>query len=552
MDKHEAIETDVLIVGGGPAGLSAAIWLADTFRRKGVSRRIILIDKGNRIGAHILSGAVIDPEVFRTLLDADAYSRLPFDVPVKGAGRVMKLSETGAVTLPFHPPYLSNAGLQIASLGQLCSYLADVAESRGVEIYPGFAAAEMVYTEEGQLAGVKTGDTGIDRDGLPQANFQRGTIVRAAITILAEGSRGSLTEQAIQRFHLQGKHPQIYSLGIKELWSVPEGAIQPGEVYHTFGYPLQDAQEFGGGFVYGLSGNRVALGLVVGLDYPDPSFDPHAAMQAWKTHPRIAPFVRGGTLLEAGAKTLPEGGWLSLPRYYADNLLIVGDGAGFLSTPRLKGVHLAVQSGMCAAETAAWALLRGDTSASSLSRYETLINDSRIRTELYPVRNMRAVMQDGMVRGGIKVGIQMLTGGACLRVPEVVPDGETTQTVADFEGLRFAQRLGDRPEDDGIMVDKVTGVYRSGTQHEEQQPTHILLDDPEAFQRTNIDEYGLAEAALCPADVYEKHVTAEGRSVLRLHPENCLHCKTCDIKSPGRAITWIPPYGGDGPQYTAM
>jgi electron-transferring-flavoprotein dehydrogenase len=552
MNDPDVIQTDVVIVGGGPSGLSTAIKLADLLQEKGATKRIILIEKGSEIGAHILSGAVIRPEVFKDLLSANAFEALPLDAKVQGIDTVLKLTKEGAVRLPFHPPYLDNHGNYVASLGQVCRYLAQVAAAKGVEVYSGFSVDEMVYSE-GKVVGVKTGDTGVDHHGKRKKNYQKGTTIHAAITVLAEGSRGSLTRQVVERFALEGGNPQIYSLGVKELWSVPEGMIDPGSVYHTFGYPLKDKEEFGGGFIYGMDDNRVALGLVVGLDYPDPSFDIHAAMQVWKRHPEISRFLDKGVLLESGAKTLPEGGWNALPKYYGDHFMIVGDSAGFLSTPRLKGIHLAVRSGMCAAETAAAALIQGDTSEATLADYEKRVNDSCIYHELYPTRNMRAVMQDGMVLGGAKMGIQMLTRGACLLVPPVVADHETTRTLAEFDHIPFDRRFAETLSSDRTgTVDKVTGVYRSGTKHEEEQPSHLILNDPEKFQRSNIEEYGLAEAAFCPADVYEKHVTSEGKSVLRLHPENCLHCKTCDIKSPNGGITWTPPYGGDGPQYTAM
>ena len=550
--SNTAVSTDVLIIGGGPAGLSTAIELANRLKQKGEEKKIMLIEKGSEIGSHILSGAVIRPKVFKDLLSAEEFEEIPFDSKIEGEDVVMKLSSEGAVKLPFHPPYMSNEGNYIASLGQVCKYLATIAESKGVEIYTGFAVDEMLY-EEGKVAGVKTKDTGVDHHGVKQKNYQEGTTIKAAITILAEGTRGSLAKKVIERYDLQGKNPQIYSLGAKEIWSVPEGNIAPGAVYHTFGYPLNDKEEFGGGFIYGLSDNRVALGLVVGLDYQDPSFDIHAAMQIWKTHPEVSKFLEGGTVLEFGAKTLPEGGWYSIPKYYEDNVMIVGDSAGFLSTPRLKGVHLAVRSGICAAQAAALALIKGDTSEEALSNYETLINDSFIYKELYPTRNMRAVMQDGMVLGGLKMGIQLLTGGACMMVPEVENDCDTTQTVDVFEKVPFAQRFaGKLAFDKKLTFDKVTSVYQSKAMHDEMQPVHLVVNDEAQFQASNIEKYGLACASFCPAEVYELHTDKEGNKSLRLHAENCVHCKTCDIKSPNGGITWTVPYGGDGPEYSYM
>jgi len=552
MSSNNIIETDVLIVGGGPAGLSTAIELANRLKIKGEERRIVLIEKGSEIGSHILSGAVIRPKVFEELLSDQEYKDIPFDSKIEGNDVVMKLSEDGEMTLPFHPPYMSNSGNYIASLGQVCKYLATVAESKGVEIYTGFAVDSMLY-EDGKVAGVKTKDTGVDHHGVKQKNFQEGTTVKAGITILAEGTRGSLTKKVVDRYDLHGKNPQIYSLGVKELWSVPEGNITPGSVYHTFGYPLNDKEEFGGGFIYGLKDNKVAMGLVVGLDYQDPSFDIHAAMQIWKSHPEVSKFIEGGTIIEFGAKTLPEGGWNSVPKYYEDNLMIVGDSAGFLSTPRLKGIHLAVRSGMCAARAAALAFVKNDTSAVSLAKYEELVNDSFIYKELYPTRNMRAVMQEGMVLGGAKMGMQLLTGGACIMVPKVEDDYECTKKVADFDKTPFAQRFAGKLEfDKKKTFDKVTSVYQSKAMHDEIQPVHLVINNQEEFQASNIEEYGLSCASFCPAEVYELHTDKEGNKSLRLHAENCVHCKTCDIKSPNGGITWTTPYGGDGPEYNYM
>jgi len=553
MGNRDIISTDVLIVGGGPSGLATAIELANSLEKKGEEKRIMLIEKGSSIGAHILSGAVIMPEVFEKLLTQEEFEGIPFDSKVS-TDVTVKLSEEGETELPFHMPYMNNEGNYVASLAQVCKYLAGIAESKGVEIYTGFSVDDMVYDEAGSVIGVKTKDTGVDHHGVKQKNYQEGTVVQAGITILAEGTRGSLAKKVINRFNLDlGKNPQIYSLGVKEIWKVPEGNIEAGAVYHTFGYPLEDKSEFGGGFIYGLSDNRVALGLVVGLDYADPSFDTHAAMQVWKTHPYVSKFLEGGNIIEFGAKTLPEGGWNSMPRYYDNNVMIVGDSAGFLSTARLKGIHLAVESGICAAQTAVDAMEKGDTGKKSLAAYEKRVNDGMAYKELYPIRNMRAVMQEGMVLGGLKMGMQLVTGGACLFVPKVEADCDTTQKVAEYRGVPFAQRFAGKLDfDKKLTFDKVTSVFYSKAMHDEVQPVHLVVNDPEQFQKSNIEEYGLSEEAFCPAEVYELHVDKEGNKSLRFHAENCVHCKTCDIKSPNGGITWTTPYGGDGPDYDYM
>jgi len=555
MDNENTISTDVLIVGGGPAGLSTAIALADKLKQKGAEKRIILVEKGNSIGSHILSGAVIRPKVFKELLNTGEFDGLPFDSQV-GDDVAVKLNDNGGeYTLPFHPPYMSNDGNYIAPLGQICKYLATLAEERGVEIYTGFSVDSVIYDDDNKVIGVKTKDTGVDHHGVKQKNFQEGTKIEASITVFAEGTRGSAVKTVIDKLNLDGgKNPQIYSLGVKEIWKVPEGRVEAGSVKHTFGYPLEDKQEFGGGFVYGLTDNRVALGLVVGLDYKDPSFDVHAAMQVWKTHPYISKILEGGSVIEAGAKTLPEGGWNSIPKYYADNMMIVGDSAGFLSTPRLKGVHLAVRSGICAATAAVEALINEDTSKNSLSKYEELVNESFIHTELYPTRNMRAVMQDGMILGGLKMGVQLVTGGTCFMVPKVENDFSETKKIKEFSKKPFAKRFADKLEyDKKLTFDKVTTVYYSKAMHDEVQVPHLVVNDTAQFQSSNIEEYGLSEASMCPAEVYELHVDKKsGSKSLRLHAENCVHCKTCDIKSPNSGITWTAPYGGDGPDYNMM
>ena len=555
MDNQNVISTDVLIVGGGPAGLSTAISLADKLKQRGEDKRVMLIEKGSSIGSHILSGAVIRPKVFKELLTTGEFDGIPFDSKV-GDDVTVKLNEDGGeVKLPFHPPYMSNEGNYVGSLAQICKYLATLAEQRGVEIYTGFSVDSVIYSEDNKVIGVKTKDTGVDHNGEKQKNYQEGTVVKAAITIFAEGTRGSAVKTVIERLNLDGgKNPQIYSLGVKEIWKVPEGRVEAGSVKHTFGYPLKDKEEFGGGFIYGLTDNRVAVGLVVGLDYQDPSFDTHAAMQVWKTHPYVSKILEGGTVLEAGAKTLPEGGWNSVPKFYADNMMIVGDSAGFLSTPRLKGIHLAVRSGICAATAATEALVNNDTSKASLAKYDELVNESFIYKELYPTRNMRAVMQDGMILGGLKMGIQLVTGGACLMVPEVEADYKTTKKLKDFDKEPFQQRFAGKLDyDKKLTFDKVTTVYYSKAMHDEVQPIHLVINNKEQFDSSNIQEYGLAEASMCPAEVYELHVDKKtGKKSLRLHAENCVHCKTCDIKSPNSGITWTAPYGGDGPDYNMM
>ena len=552
MNSVDTVSTDVLIIGGGPSGLATAIHLADTLKQKGQSQRILLIEKGSSIGSHILSGAVIKPAIFKELLPDVELSEIPFNAKVTKDKTVL-LGAKCSFKLPFHVPYMNNSGNYTASLGQVCKYLATKAEEKGVEIYTGFAVDEILY-KDGKVIGAKTKDTGIDHHGHQLENFQAGTRIEAKVTIFAEGTRGSLAKMLINKFNLtEGRNEQIYSLGCKEIWSVPEGNIAPGEVYHTMGYPLNMA-EFGGGFIYGLNDNRVAVGLVIGLEYKDPTFDAHDAFQVWKTTKFISKFLKGGRIVEYGAKTLPEGGYYAIPKLYVDNALIVGDSAGLVTMPALKGVHLAIKSGMLAAETTANALSSNDTSEKSLQQYETLLNNSLIRKEMYPVRNFRQGFAKGLIVGGMHFGTQLITGGAGFfgRLKSHA-DYTTTQTLSEFKGKPFKERFKGKLEADKVLTfDKATDVYYSGVYHDEQQVVHLKINDQEKYNAVNIEQYGAPEQFYCSSEVYELHTNKEGKKELRIHAENCMHCKTCDIKAPGQAITWVVPNGGNGPDFQNM
>jgi electron-transferring-flavoprotein dehydrogenase len=552
MSNKDIVSTDVLVIGGGPSGLATAIHLADTLKQKGLGQRILLIEKGSSIGSHILSGAVVKPSVFKELLPDVDLAEIPFNAKVIKDSTVL-LSEKGSIALPFHIPYMNNIGNYTASLGQLCRYLAEKAREKGVEIYTGFAVDEILF-RDGKVCGAKTKDTGLDHHGNQLENFQAGTSVEAKITIFAEGTRGSLAQVLIKKFDLnKGKNEQVYSLGCKELWSVPQGNIEPGQIYHTMGYPL-DMDEFGGGFIYGLNDNKVAIGLVVGLDYKDPSFDTHDAMQIWKTTPFVSKILKGGRLVEYGAKTLPEGGYYSIPKLYVDNALIVGDSAGMLAMPALKGIHLAIKSGMLAAKTAANALANNNTSEQSLQAYEELVNKSSIRDELYPVRNFRQGFAKGLILGGIHFGTQLITGGAGFfgRLKSEA-DYKSTSKQSELKKKPFKERFKGKLEFDKVLTfDKATDIYYSGVHHDEEQVVHLHINDQENFNTVNIGQYDAPEQFFCSSEVYELHINKDGKKELRIHAENCMHCKTCDIKSPGKGITWVVPNGGNGPEFQNM
>ena len=553
MSNTNTVSTDILIIGGGPSGLATAIRLADLLKQKGLERRILLIEKGNSIGSHILSGALICPEVFKELLPDVDFSEIPFNAKVS-KDTLYLTGKKGKIKSPFAPPYMGNKGNYTASLCEICRYLADKAAEKGVEIYSGFAMSELLYDENGKVAGAKTIDTGVDHHGEQMENFQPGSLVEAKLTILAEGPRGSLTKKLIDKFDLHaGKNPQIYSLGCKELWSVPEGNIKPGAVYHTMGYPATQNDIFGGGFIYGLNDNKVAVGLVLGLDYADPTFDIHKAFQMWKTHPVVAKILKDGKMLEYGAKTMPEGGWYSLPKLYTDGALIVGDSAGFLAMPALKGIHLAIRSGMLAAETAVTALEKNDFSENTLKLYEESVKKSSIYKELRRVRNFRQGFLHGMIIGAFNFGTQLVTCGAgFFGKLKTHFDSQTTKTLKDFSKKLFKDKSSAFEFDKTLTFDKPTDVYFSGALHDEKQVPHLQVNNTETYGKININEYDAPCQYYCPAEVYELHTDKSGHKELRIHFENCLHCKTCDIKEPADGITWNVPNGGNGPDYKYM
>ncbi|MDR2684421.1 MAG: electron transfer flavoprotein-ubiquinone oxidoreductase [Prevotellaceae bacterium] len=546
---NNTAKPDVLIIGGGPSGLATAIKLADLFAEKGLKKEILLIDKGQNIGSHILSGALIKPQVFKELLPDVKLEEIPFDCPVS-QDNIYFLTKSGKIKMPFHPPYMSNKGNVCASLGEICKFLAAKAVEKGVQIYSGFAVNEILYDKNGNVCGAKCIDTGLNHKGERLENFVEGTLIEAKLTIFAEGTRGSLTKKLIQKFNLQqDRNPQAYSLGVKEIFTVPENTIAAGEVYHTMGFPAADWGVFGGGFIYGLSNNKVALGLVLGLEASDPTFDTFKAFQIWKTHPFVARFIKDGKLLEAGAKTLPEGGYYSQPQYYANNALIVGDSAGFLAMPALKGIHLGIYSGIAAAKAALKAFEATDFSAKTLEIYADFVKNSPIHKEMHPVRNFRAGFGKGMLAGMFHFGTQIVTGGAgiCGKL-KTKTDSEETKVIEQAKKPLFKDKYANFVQ----QFDKVTDVFYGGVNHDEEQVPHLQINNPATYAEINIKKYGAPCQYYCPAEVYELHTDKSGYQELRIHAENCFHCKTCDIKEPADGITWKVPNGGNGPDYKMM
>ena len=515
---------------------------------------IYVLEKAREIGQHCLSGALLDPRAISELLP-DFKKDAPLDAEVTKEA-VYFLTKSSRFKFPVTPPFLRDHGNYVISLNKFAKWMGSKVEETGITIFTGFAGSELLFAGD-RVNGVRTDDKGIDKEGRQKSNFEPGYDLQAKVVILAEGPRGSLTKQLIEKFDLaKDRNPQTYGVGVKELWEVPSGRIAPGEVIYTMGWPLT-TREYGGAWIYGSKDNLVSLGFVTGLDYEDPRLDPQRVLQQFKTHPFVARLLEGGKMIRYGAKSMPYGGWWAIPPVSGNGWMIIGDSAGFLNSARLKGIHLGIKSGMLAAETAFEALKNDDASAASLSDFRKKVESSWIKEELWRYRNIHQGFEKGMFAGMFHAGLQMISWGRGLSDRYTAHAGyqrlkKLSQLPVD--GGPEAPLLGPAKGDGKLTFDKLTDLYHSGTKHEEDQPAHLLIHDTNVCNERCVKEYGSPCQNFCPANVYEMvdDPSQPNAKRISLNPSNCVHCKTCDIQDPYQIITWVPPEGGGGPNYDGM
>ncbi len=557
MPPRETFPVDVLIVGAGPAGLACAYHLKQLIARNPDAKlgetEIMVLEKAREVGAHNLSGAVMDPKGISELIPDWNSRGLPVERYI-AEDAMYFLTKSGKTKLPWTPPPFHNHGFPIVSINRLTKWLAEQVEAQGVIIATETPGQEMLYAESGGVRGVRTGDKGINRRGEPKSNFEPGADIEAKVTVLSEGTRGSLTKSVVDQLKLHGELPQTYVLGVKEVWELEQPMAENGTAYHTLGYPLGNL--FGGSWIYTMRDNLLSLGLVTDLGYSNPYTDPHYNFQKFKKHPWIANMLRGGKLVGYGAKTIPEGGWYAMPQLYHDGLLLIGDSASFLNSQRLKGIHLAIKSGMLAAETIYESLVKQDFSKGQLKSFKTRVDQSWIKQELWPVRNFHQAFDHGVLLGLFHAGAQFVTNGRGFKnklsnLPSHQHMRRWREQALPQRDVVWEERLAEFDRE--LTFDKLTDVYQSKTLHEEDQPAHLHVLDTEVCRTRCVEEFGNPCQFFCPAFVYEMVPDPERGGVkLQINASNCVHCKTCDIMDPYGIITWVPPEGGGGPAYNDL